>query len=146
MIRRNPSTVSDSEIINLYEKASSTKKSEKADARRAAQKLRLALSDNSGYYWTITKKYSNVRRPDVDLVIQRAISLDTKRNPTSVSKKITKRSSKKSNPVRILDRVGEVTLKYKGNKIIFDGKDANHILGIVREEFSDNDELQSVLG
>lgn len=147
MIKRNPETVSEGKILELYKKAASDKKSDKMEARRAAQQLRLALSNDKSGYWTIIRKYTNLRQPDIDFVIQKAISLTPQRNPKS--SKITKTKSKtkaKRNPITTLNRTGEVVLKYKGSKVIFDGKDANDILDVIRNEYSDNSDLQTVLG
>lgn len=147
MIKRNPETVTEEKIIDLYKKAASDKKSDKIEARRAAQQLRKALSDNKFHYWTIIRKYTNLRQPDIDFVIQKAISLTPQKNPRL--SKITKTKSKtkaKRNPITTLNRTGEVVLKYKGNKVIFDGKDANDILDVIRNEYSDNSDLQTVLG
>lgn len=132
---RNPDTITDKEILDLYKTISSKDKSE---ARKAAQSLKRILSDNKFHYWTIIKKYTNLRQPDIDVVIQRAILIPAKRNPS------TKKA--KRNPVTVLNRTGEVTIKYNGNKIIFDGNDAKSVIKLVKSEYSDNSELQNVLG
>lgn len=147
MIKRNPETVSEGKILELYKKAASDKKSDKIEARRAAQQLRLALSNDKSGYWTIIRKYTNLRQPDIDFVIQKAISLTPQRNPKSSKVVKTKSKAKaKRNPITTLNRTGEVVLKYKGSKVIFDGKDANDILDVIRNEYSDNSDLQTVLG
>lgn len=133
---RNPDNITDKEILDLYKTISDKDKSK---ARKAAQSLRKILSDNKFHYWTISKKYTNLRQPDIDVVIQRAISIPAKRNPS-------KKLSKSRNPVTVLNRTGEVTIKYNGNKIIFDGKDAKSVINLVKSEYTDNSELQNVLG
>lgn len=133
------------EAVDLYETiadiytAKKPSKSDKEKARRAAVKLRKLLSDNDFSYWTIRKKYVNMRKPDIDKLVTIATKIAP--NPSYKSKSV-----KSKNPVRTLNRTGEVILKYKGNKIVFDGKDADSVLKLVKKEYSDNSELQNVLG
>ena len=141
MIKRNPKH----KVVELFETITDAyvgrkpNKQQKEEARKAAVKLRRELSENKDLYWTITKSYFNIRKPAVDRLVTLATKISP--NPSTKKSKVSKR-----NPVTVLNRTGEVTIKYNGNKIIFDGKDAKSVINLVKGEYTDNSELQNVLG
>lgn len=120
--RKNPEDISKTWNKFLLEK-------DKIKKRQLAQSLKRDLAEDSARYWQIMREHVNFRKETINDLIQKALTLPTKR----------------SNPVKTMFRDTEVVIKHKGNKIIFDEEDADVIKNLIRKQYSDNDDVKDIL-
>lgn len=120
--RKNPEDIAKTWNKFLLEK-------DKIKKRQLAQSLKRDLAEDSARYWQIMREHVNFRKETINDLIQKALTLPTKR----------------SNPVKGIFRDTEVVIKHKGNKIIFDEEDADIIKNLIRKQYSDNDDIKDIL-
>ena len=120
--RKNPEDIAKTWNKFLLEK-------DKIKKRQLAQSLKRDLAEDSARYWQIMREHVNFRKETINDLIQKALTLPTKR----------------SNPVKGIFRDTEVVIKHKGNKIIFDEEDADVIKNLIRKQYSDNDDVKDIL-
>lgn len=121
--RKNPDNIANTWNKFLLEK-------DKSKKRQLAQSLKRDLAEDSARYWQIMREHVNFRKETINELIQKALILP---------------ASKRKNPVRGVFRDTEVTIKYRGNKIVFDEEDADVIKNLIRKQYSDNDDVKEIL-
>ena len=120
--RRNPS-----EALDLFNKMMRTK--DKSEKRKSAQKLKLFLSDDPARYWQIIRTHVNLQKDDIKRLIEQSI------NPVKSRK----------NPILGINTGEDIVIKHRGNKIVFNGEDADELKELIRKEYSDNSDIRNIL-